>query len=184
MTRSKDLLNHFLPNNTVEFIGKSFTFTAIGQAVDKDVFPIQADYAIQNMLDKNNIITLADLENNFSNDRMALGFQYGGEILKRFIDVIYADLKTWVELQRCDTGGRPPYIFRNFMIQRLAARSFFIVGKHATTTAGGKFAELCIAVLPACGFHSKGIEKAIEAVLEKMNGKKRRKRRKRKAKSK
>src|SRR5271156_3153379 len=177
MTRSKDLLNHFLPNNTVEFIGKSFTFTAIGQAVKKNVFPIQADYAIQSMLERNNFITLADLENHFSNDRIALGFQYGGEILRHFIDVIYADLKTWVELQRYDTGGRPVKTFRNVIIRRLAEASELIVGKRATTTPGGKFAELCIAVLPACGFSSEGIEKAIERVLEKTNGNKKTKKR-------
>jgi hypothetical protein len=74
---------------------------------------------------------------------VALGYEYGGEILKYFIDGIYADLKSWVELDRADTGGRPADIYRQYMIQRLAARSLWIIGERATTTAKGKFENLC-----------------------------------------
>jgi hypothetical protein len=205
MERGRDLTNHFLPSNTLEFIGKSFTFTAIGQAVGKDVFPIDADYTIQSMYENNEGsspgserrsslvrkrrvkqaptfggleaielrrgISLKGLENRFCNDRVALGYKNGGKILKHFIDFIHADLKSWVEADRRNEGGRPANIFRKYIIQRLAKRSPFIIGKRATTTSGGRFSELCIGVLPACGFSSRGIEKAIAAVLEEMKGK-------------
>jgi hypothetical protein len=172
MARSEELMNYFLPSKTLEFIGTSFTFTAMGQAVAKDVFPIDPDCAIQSMIERNNFITMADLERHFYNDRMALGYKHGGEILKHFIDVIHADLKSWVEFDKRNTGGHPADIYRQYMIQRLAARSPWIIGEEATMTAGGKFESLCVAVLDACKFSSTGIEKAIAAVLGKMKGKK------------
>lgn len=172
MERSKDLMRYFLSNSSLQFIGESFTFTTLGQAIGKAVFPIDQDYVIQSMIEKNNFITMADLENQFRNDRKHLGLQHGGEVLKHFIGVIHADIKTWVELDRQNEGGRPADICRQYIIRRLAERSFFIIGKRATTTHGGAFTRLCTAVLPACGFRSKGIEKTIEAVLGKMGGQK------------
>jgi hypothetical protein len=172
MARSKDLMRYFLPSNTLEFIGESFTFTAIGQAVAEEVFPIHLDHEIQDMIEKNNSITMAGLEKYSRGDRVALGYKHGADILKYFLDVIHADLKSWVELDKRNPGGRPADIYRQYIIQRLAARSTWIIGKEAATTAGGKFENLCVAVLPACGFTSTGIEKAIAAVLGKMKGKK------------
>jgi hypothetical protein len=171
IARSQHLMNYFLPGQTLEFIGTSFTFTAIGQAVGKNVFPIDPDFSIQNMVERNTFVTIADLESYFHSDRMALGHKYGGEILKHFIDVIHADLKSWVEADRSNTGGRPADIYRQYMIQRLAARAPWIIGEEATTTAKGKFVGLCVEVLNACGFSSEGIEKAIPIALGKMNGK-------------
>jgi hypothetical protein len=117
-------------------------------------------------------MTMEDLEAYYCNERVVLGYQHGGEILKHLIDVVHADLKSWVERDRLNKGGRPASIFRQYIIQRLAERAPLIIGKRATTTAKGRFAELCLAVLPACGFHSEGMEKAIEAVLRKMTERK------------
>jgi hypothetical protein len=184
MARSPHLMNDFLPHKTLEFIGTSFTFTAIAQAVGEDVVPIDPDGPIQSIVERNNFVTMADLEGHFNGDRMALGHKYGGEILKNFIDVIHADLKAWVEADRGNRGGHPADIYRQYMIQRLAARAPWIIGEEATTTAKGKFVDLCVAVLNACEFSSEGIEKAIPVVLEKMNGKSGKKKRKRKVRSK
>ena len=172
MARSEHLMKHYLPSNTLEFIGKSFTFTAIQKAVTKGIFTISFDHEIQSTIERNSSVTMADLEEYYCNERVVLGYKHGGEILRYFIDVIYADLNSWVELDRLNKGGRPANIFRRYIIQRLAERAPLIIGKSATTTAKGKFLELCIVVLPACGFHSKGIEKAIEAALGKMSERK------------
>jgi hypothetical protein len=174
MARSKGLTRHFLPNSTLQFIGESFTFTAVGQAIGQDVFPIGQDYSIQNMIEKSNLLSIADLENQFRNDRRYLGLKYGGETLRNFIDTIHSDLKSWVESDRSNQGGRPAQVYRQHIIRRLAERSPWIIGIRATTTAKGKFQKLCDAVLPACGFRSQGIEKAIEAVLGKMSGRRNR----------
>ena len=184
MARSQHLMNDFLPNKTMEFIGTSFTFTAIGQAVGEDVVPRDPYCAIQSMVERNNFVTVADVESHFHSDRMALGYKYGAEILKHFIDVIHADLKAWVEADRSNIGGRPADIYRRYMIQQLAARAPWIIGKEASATAKGKFVGLCVEVLPACGFSSEGIEKAISGVLEKMTGKSGKKQTKRKVRSK
>jgi hypothetical protein len=172
MARNERLVSHFLPNKTLEFIGESFTFTAIKKAVTKGVFTIIFDDDIQNRIERNISMTMADLEERYRNERIRLGYEHGGKILKHFIDVIHADLKSWVELDRRNTGGRPADIYRTYIIQRFAERALWIIGKEATTTAKGKFEKLCAEVLPACGFSSEGIEKAIEAVLAKRAGRK------------
>jgi hypothetical protein len=169
MARSEDLMNHYLSSNTLEFIGKSFTFTAMKMAVTNGVFTIRLDNDLTQMIEESRSITVTDLEECCCNERIALAYRHGGEILKNFIDVIYTELNSWVEMDKKNKGGRPANNFRRHIIQRLAQRSSLIVGKRATTTAKGRFVELCIAVLPACGFRSKGIEKAIEAVLGKRN---------------
>jgi hypothetical protein len=105
MARSGELMTNFLPSKTLEFIGESFTFTAIGQAVAENVFPARLDHEIQDMIEKTNSITMADLEKYSRGDRVALGYKHGGEVLKHFIDVIHADLKSWVEFDKRNTGG-------------------------------------------------------------------------------
>jgi hypothetical protein len=161
MASSGYLMSHFLSNKTLEFIGRSFTVTAMQKAVGKN-----------------------DLKADSLNDQIALGYKHGAEILKYFVDEIHDALKSWVELDRRNKGGRPADIYRQYMIQRLAGRAPRIIGKEATTTAKGKFEKLCVAVVDACGFNSTGIEKAIEAVLAKMNGNDEAKPVKRKARSK
>ncbi len=167
-------MEYFLPHDTMEYIGWSLTFSAIGEALGTDVFPKNFDLQLQRMSSKGGPITLPSLEDLSQPMRRALGLKHGHVILAHFIDQVYAPLKKWVSLNKLNKGGRPAEnIFRSFIIRRLAERSSLIVGRCATTTPKGKFAELCIAVLPACGWSSDGIEKAIEAVLGKMKGKKR-----------
>ena len=174
-------MEYFLPHDTMEYIGWSLTFSAIGEALGTDVFPKNFDLQLQRMSSKGGPITLPSLEDLSQPMRRALGLKHGHVILAHFIDQVYAPLKKWVSLNKLNKGGRPAEnIFRSFIIRRLAERSSLIVGRCATTTPKGKFAELCIAVLPACGWSSDGIEKAIEAVLGKMKGKKKKKKRKQK----
>ena len=145
----------------------------MGEALKKDVFPEDFDLQLERISSEGKPITLPFLEELFQPRRRALGLKYGHLILAHFIDQVYAPLKKWVALDKHNKGGRPPKLYRQFMIQRLAERSSWIVGRRATTTPTGKFAKLCIAVLPACGFDSEGIEKAIEGVLGRMKGQQR-----------
>lgn len=207
MERSEHLMKQYLPSSTLEFIGKSFTFTAIRQAVTKGVSapifehdlaetignddltpdsgsfsaaPIPARSHVSNEARsrrsrtplRTHSVTMEDLEAYYCNERVVLGYQYGAEILKHFVDVVHADLKSWVDQDRHNKGGRPGNILRQYAIRRLAERAPLIIGKRATTTAKGKFSELCVTVLPVCGLRSEGLEKAIEAVLRKMTKRK------------
>jgi hypothetical protein len=176
MERSKRLMGHFLSNKTLEFIGRAFTFAAMEQAVGRNVLSKSLGLENCDLIEINNSSVSAVIEERFCSERIALGYKHGSEILRYFVGAVHADLKTWVELNKLNEGGRPADIYRQYIIQRLAERAPFIIGKRATTTHGGAFAELCTAVLPACRFRSEGIEKAIEAVLGRMSGHKVRKR--------
>jgi len=207
---SANLTEHFLPSGTTEYIGRSLTFSAIGEALGRDVFPEKFDLPLQRMIKSRKVAgrrhprtggadhpqtsagervrrrtwratkrsdqhgyDLPSLEDLSQPMRKTLGLKHGHLILAHFIDQVYAPLKKWVALDKLNKRGHPPNLFRQYIIRRLAERSVSIVGKPATTTPTGEFAELCIAVLPACGFDSTGIEEAVAAVLGKMKGQKR-----------
>src|SRR5262249_44994892 len=151
LNRSANLMEHFLPHDTMEYIGQSLTFSAMGEALGTNVFPKNFDLQLQRMSSKRRPITLPSLEDSSRPMRGALGLKHGHLILMHFIDQVYALLKKWVALNKLNEGGRPPNLLRQFMIQQLAEQSSSIIGKRATTTRKGKFSELCVAVLPACG---------------------------------
>ena len=49
MARSERLTPHFLPNKTLEFVGTSFTFTAIEQAVGRNVIFKSLDHGVYDL---------------------------------------------------------------------------------------------------------------------------------------
>jgi len=166
--RSIHLMNHFLPHDTLAGIGRSFTFSAIGKALGKDVFPRHLDWLIGRMVSDRQQITMAALEEKGLPQRESLGLNHGHQILKYFIDTINEPVKKWVEIDRTNKGGRPPEMARRYLISRLAHAAPGIIGKRATIATTGPFVELCSSVLLACGLSAKGIEKAIPPIVKKL----------------
>jgi hypothetical protein len=164
LDRSIHLMDHFLPDDTKARIGRSLTFSAIGEALGKDVFP-QNSY-FRNMIVDRQQITMAALEEHSSGTRAALGLTHGHLILKHFIDAINAPLKKWLEIDKLNKGGRPPQTARTVLIHRLAKAAPAIIGKRAPVAATGSFVTLCSLVLPACGLSAKGVEKAIPPIVK------------------
>jgi hypothetical protein len=60
--RSVDLMQHFLPNETLAYIGQSLTFSAMSKALERDVFPGHFDMKIDRMRATGELITLASLD--------------------------------------------------------------------------------------------------------------------------
>jgi hypothetical protein len=112
---STNLLEHFLPHDTKEYIGQSLTFSAIGDALGADVFPESFDFQLERMLSDEGQITVASFEELSQPTRQALGLKYGHVILAHFIAQVYAPLKKWIALDKLNKGGRPAEnIFRGF----------------------------------------------------------------------
>jgi hypothetical protein len=154
--RSADLMHDFLPHDTLEYVGRSLTFAAMGEALGKNVIPPNLDLKIEVKRLVGERITLQFTEEFSRPSREALGLKLGHIILMRFIERIHAPLVKWVELKGFDKGGQKPGFARRFLIYRLAKAAPEIVGKPATVAVTGTFADLCTAVALACGLPETG----------------------------
>jgi hypothetical protein len=166
--RSAKLMEFFLPSDTLDFIGESLTFSAMSEALGRDVFPKNYDFQIQVKQSQGKRITLASVEQDTRPMRGALGLKHGHLILTYLIERIHGPLGKWMELDRLNKGGRKPDLVRRYLIYRLAEAAPAFLGKAASVSTTGKFVDLCSAVLVACGLPESGIEKAIPAVVKQL----------------
>jgi len=166
--RGADLMHDFLPHDTLEYVGRSLTFAAMGEALGKNVIPPNFDHKIEVKRSVGERITLEFMEEFSRPSREALGLRLGHVILTRFIERIHAPLAKWIELKRVDKGGREAGFARRYLIYRLAKAAPEIIGKPATVAVTGTFADLCTSVALACGLPETGIAKAIPAVVREL----------------
>jgi hypothetical protein len=91
-----------------------------------------------------------------------------------YIKTINHPIKSWLELDRLNRGGRPPKsVARGYLLVRLVEAAPAIIGGRATATARGRFVRLCAAVCIASGLDDRGIEQAVERTIELVNSKRR-----------
>ena len=166
--RTVHLMQHFLPHDALAYIGQSLTFSAMSEAVGRDVFPRHLDLKIERMRASEKPITLEFLEQDTRATRQALGLKHGNLLLAQFIEGVHAPLARWIELDRQNKGGRPANAVRNYLIYRLAEAAPKIVGKPASISSTGTFVNLCTAVLVACGLPGTGIAKAVPGMVSKL----------------
>jgi hypothetical protein len=166
--RAVHLMQHFLPHDTLAYIGQSLTFSAMSEALGRDVFPRHLDLKIEHMRASDKRVTLAFLEQDTRATRQALGLKHGNLFLTQFIERLHGPLTRWIELDRQNKGGRPANAVRGYLIYRLAEATPDIIGELASISSTGTFVELCTAVLVACGLPEAGIAKAIPGVVSKL----------------
>src|SRR5262249_23143784 len=159
--RSANLMEFFLPSDTLGFIGESLTFSAMSEALGRDVFPMGYDFKIEFKQSHGKRITVASVEQDTRPMREALGQKHGHLILTYLIEGVHRPLERWIEVDRLNKGGRKPDAVRTYLIYRLAEASPDILGKAAAVSTTGKFVDLCSAVLAACGLPESGIAKAV-----------------------
>jgi hypothetical protein len=166
--RSAELMEFFLPFDTLRFIGQSLTFLAMNEALGRDVFPRNYDLRVEFEHSRGKRITLASVERDTRPMRVALGLKHGHLILTYLIERIHGPLERWIELDRLNKGGRKPDAVRRHLIYRLAEAAPAILGKAASVSTTGKFVDLCSAALVACGLPESGIEKAVPTVVKRL----------------
>ena len=164
---SAELMEFFLPFDTLGFIGQSLTFSTMSEALGRDVFP-NYDFQIDFKQSQGKRITLESMEQDTRPMREALGLKHGHLILTYLLEGIHGPLEKWIELDRLNKGGRKPDAVRRHLIYRLAQAAPGILGKAAAVSTTGKFVDLCTAVLVACGLSESGISKAVPAVVKKL----------------
>jgi hypothetical protein len=78
-------------------------------------------------------------------------------------------LKTWVELDKLNKGGRKADLARLYLVLRLAGAAPNIIGRKASASQTGPFVRLCAAVLTACGLDETGVEELIARIIPPAN---------------
>src|SRR5262249_43393598 len=121
--RSAKLMEFFLPSDTLGFIGESLTFSAMSEALGRDVFPKAYDFKIEFKQSQGKRITVASVEQDTRPMRKALGLKHGHLILTYLIEGVHRPLERWIELDRLNKGGRKPDAVRTYLIYRLAEAS-------------------------------------------------------------
>jgi hypothetical protein len=165
---SAKLMEFFLPFDTLGFIGQSLTFSAMSEALGRDVFPKGYDFQIEFKQSQGKRITVASVEQDTRPMREALGLKHGHLIRTYLIEGVRRPLERWIELDRLNKGGQKPDAVRSHLIYRLAEVAPAILGKAASVSKTGKFVELCSAVLVACGLPESGIAEAIPTVVKRL----------------
>jgi len=166
--RNVDLMQHFLPHGTREYVGRSMTFSAMNKALRKNVIPRNFDQKIAVKRSVGERITVEFMEEFSRPSREAIGLKHGHLILKHFVEQIHAPLTRWIELKSLDQGGRPADAVRNYSIYQLAEAAPEIIGKPARIAVTGKFVDLCTSVFQACGLPEDSVGKAVPPVVRKL----------------
>jgi hypothetical protein len=165
LERNSRSMSDFLPHDMLEFIGRSFTFAAMAEALGKDFPLMDRDEIMRKIGQKTPLATFAAVRHHYTYAHETLGLKHGPTLLTYFITSLHKFLKDWVDLDRQNQGGRPTNPIRYVLIWRLAEAAPKIIGEPATSALKGKFIELCNKVLPACGVPADGLEKVLPKVL-------------------
>jgi len=167
--RSRQTMADFLPLDTLEAIGRLMSFSAMEAALAKELPNHSLKEKIEDLVATDPDIRIARIEQSieYERQRQALGLEQGPELFAYLINQINKPIKTWLELDRRNRGGRPSNLVRDCLLIQLAKAAPAILGSRATATAKGKFARLCAAVFSACEVDTEGLEKAIERILKK-----------------
>jgi hypothetical protein len=162
-------INDFLPPDTREEIGMLMSFGAMESALKREIRTPELGSEIESLSSECLDFRMAQVEDRLLGRRQARGLENGGELLMHFIGRINHPIKTWFELDRPNRGGRPAKnLARDFLLFRLAEAAQAVIGKRPTATANGPFVRLCAAVVAACGFGDRGIERAVEKAIKEL----------------
>ena len=163
--KSGELLDELLPFDLSQKLGRKLTFTAIGEAIGTPVAPRQFDYAMRSLLERESPLSMQAIDETFEAERESLGINHPGAVFRSMIEDLYEPLGQWVKLDK-RRPGRKALRFRNLLVERLAEASNDVLGEPATSTANGRFVQLCSAVLDAMAISSEGVENAVEGAVK------------------
>jgi hypothetical protein len=165
------VLKEILPAPAGEKLGALFSFTGIGRALDRDAFPDDGNLLASYLEREAQQFDVASVEKFYTWTRENIGLIQGDRLFLYALRVVLEPLEGWVEAKAANKGGRPAYVERRHLIQRLATAAPMILGSEPPTSVGSRFVELCERVLPLCGFAEEGIDKAVVSVLSAMRSK-------------
>ncbi len=174
LKRAEKDLSHLLPHNVGSFIGLAMNFTAMGQALGKEEFPVFVDLEIERGIRDNRHLTQKQIEEAGNPKRESLGLNHRHVLLPYLINGMHEPLRLWVELDRKNKGGRTPNMLRRYLAYWLVYEADGILGKKPTISQSGKFVEFCEAVFEACRLSYDGLDKILPALVKRVREDKKR----------
>jgi hypothetical protein len=174
LKRAEKDLPHLLPNDVGSFIGLAMNFTAIGEALGKEEFPVFVDFEIERGIRDNRLLTQKQIEEVGKPKRESLGLNHSHILLPYLINGIYEPLRLWVELNRKNKGGRTPNMLRRYLAYWLIYEAKDILGRKPIIAQNGKFVEFCEAVFEACRLSYDGLDKILPALVKRVREDKKR----------
>jgi hypothetical protein len=168
------VLKEILPTPAGEKLGELFSFTGIGKALNRDAFPGDGKLLRSYLRKSAKQFDSASVERFYARPREDYGLVHPDLLVLYALRVVLEPLEGWFAAKAANRGGRPAYVERRYMIQRLARAAPHILGSEPPTSVGSKFVELCERVLPLCGFAEDGIDKAVASVVSASRSKSRR----------
>ncbi len=164
---SSDMLKYF-PINLLEMIGLRSSTSFIRETLGASPFEEDAGLNIKFLADRNNRIGLEEIEMLSAPVHEAAGLTGGPKLMHAYIRDIHAALVMWLAANKNAGNGRRPFIYRQYIVLCLAEHAIEITGKEAPKTSTGRFVDLCLAVLSACGLSAEGAEKSIPGIVTKL----------------
>jgi hypothetical protein len=168
--RSRQTMADFLPLVAQEEIGQLMSYGAIEAALNREIPSRDLKSEIESLTADDPNCRMAQLEGRREYERRTIGLKNGSDLLAYVIKTINQPIKAWFDVDRLNQGGRPPKtVERDYLLLRLAAAAPAVIGKRPTATANGPFVRLCAAVVTACGFGDRGIERAVEKAIKELS---------------
>jgi len=174
LKRADKDLPYLLPHDVGSFIGLAMNFTAIGQALGTEEFPVFVDLEIERGILDNRVLTQKQIEEAGKPKRESLGLNHSHVLLPYLINGMHEPLRLWVELDRTNKGGRAPNMLRRYLAYWLIYEAEDILGKKPTIAQSGKFVEFCEAVFEACRLSYDGLDKILPALVKRVREDKKR----------
>jgi hypothetical protein len=165
--RSRKTMADFLPLDAQEAIGLLMSYGAIEAALNREIPSRDLKSEIESLTMGDRNFRMAELEERLEYERRTVGLKNGPELLAYLAKTINQPIKAWFDVDRLNQGGRPPKtVERDSLLLRLAGASPAVIGTRPTATANGPFVRLCAAVVVACGFDDRGVERAVEKAIK------------------
>ncbi len=163
-TRHAAYLDSF-PHDFLAAAGGMLTFAAMNDALGRNLTPRRANFIMQERIAAGDISSIDEIETLTLQHRELTGVKHGAEILPAIIKRLHAPLKTWVDLDKLNKGGRKRNLARHYLVMRLAQAAPEIIGSKAGRSQTGPFVRLCEAVLLPCGIEPTGVEKLVPRIV-------------------
>jgi hypothetical protein len=168
--RSRNTAAEFLPLEVLEEIGLLMSYRGIETALNRKMHSRDLKSEIESLMMDDPNFRMAQLEERLEYERRTIGLKNGTELLAYLIKTINQPIKAWFDVDRLNQGGRPPKtVERDYLLLRLAEAAPAVIGKRPTATANGPFFRLCSAVVVACGFDDRGVERAVEKAIKELS---------------
>lgn len=102
---------------------------------------------------------------NMNQSRAPSTMPFGAMDLGHQLMMVKSAIDSLLEARALDRGGPNPDVTRNYLALALGRSSKEIIGRRATATAKGRFADLVREVLLTCGLSDSGVEKLVERTV-------------------